>query len=107
MSRVTEIALRLNSYITIHPFESGDSAYETVLDQLYQAYAESRESDPAEIGNGFKKLESYLEMLSLDDNNTVFSLCCCLCSAYERKAFIDGIRYGACRHARKCLQPGY
>lgn len=32
-----------------HPFDSGDSECETVLDQLYQAYAESHESDPQEI----------------------------------------------------------
>ena len=26
---------------------------------------------------------------------SVFNLCCRLCSAYERKAFLDGIQYGA------------
>jgi len=25
----------------------------------------------------------------------VFNLCCSLCTAYERKAFLDGIQYGA------------
>ena len=34
-------------------------------------------------------------MLPLDNNNAVFNLCCRLCSAYERKAFIDGLQYGA------------
>ena len=34
--------------------------------------------------------------LSTDiDNITVFNLCCRLCSAYERKAFLDGLQYGA------------
>ena len=41
---MNEIAKRLNAYITAHPFDSGDSDCETVLDQLYQAYA-----DPARI----------------------------------------------------------
>lgn len=90
-----EIAHRLNAYIQAHPFNSGDSDCETVLDQLYQAYAESHESDPAEISDGFKELEEFLCTLPLDDNNTVFNLCCRLCSAYERKAFRDGILYGA------------
>ena len=85
------IAKRLNAYITAHPFDSGDSDCETVLDQLYQAYAESHESDPPEIGEGFKALEEFLCTL----NNAVFNLCCRLCSAYERKAFIDGLQYGA------------
>ena len=33
--------------------------------------------------------------LPLNDNNAVFNLCCSLCTAYERKAFIDGLQYGA------------
>ena len=85
----------LKTYIEIHPFNSGDSDCETVLDQLYQAYAESHESDPAEISSGFKKLEEFLCEIPLEDNNAVFNLCCLLCSAYERKAFLDGVQYGA------------
>ena len=90
------IAKLLNAYITAHPFDPGDSDCETVLDQLYQAYAESHESDPSEIRNGFKELDALLEHLSLDDNNAVWNLCCQLCTAYERKAFLDGLQYGAC-----------
>ena len=89
-----DIARRLDAYIQKHPFDTGDSDCETVLDQLYQAYAESHESDPEEIGNGFKELEEFLCVLPLDDNNAVFNLCCRLCSAYERKAFLDGLQYG-------------
>ena len=91
---MNSIADRLNTYIDAHPFDPGDSDCETVLDQLYQAYAESHELDPPEIGDGFKELEEFLCELPLEDNNAVFNLCCRLCSAYERKAFIDGLRYG-------------
>ena len=90
-----KIAKRLKAYIDTHPFYPDDSDCETVLDQLYQAYAESHESDPTEISDGFKALEEFLCNLPLDDNNAVFNLCCRLCSAYERKAFIDGLQYGA------------
>ena len=89
------IAKRLKAYVDKHPFDSGDSDCETVLDQLYQAYAESHESDPSEIRNGFKELDDLLSSLSLGDNNAVWNLCCQLCTAYERKAFIDGLQYGA------------
>ena len=89
------IAKRLNAHITAHPFDPGNSDCETVLDQLYQAYAESHESDPPEIGEGFKELEEFLCALPLEDNNAVFNLCCRLCSAYECKAFLDGLQYGA------------
>ena len=44
---------------------------------------------------GFKELDELLCALPLDDNNAVFNLCCSLCTAYERKAFLDGIQYGA------------
>ena len=72
----------------------GASECETVLDQIYQAYAESQESDPPEISDGFNELEDFLCTLPLDDNNAVFNLCCRLCTAYERKAFLDGLQYG-------------
>ena len=90
-----KIAQRLKAYIDAHPFDSGDSDCETVLDQLYQAYAESHESDPKDIGDVFKELEEFLHTLPLEDNNAVFNLCCRLCNAYERKAFLDGLQYGA------------
>ena len=90
-----KIAQRLKTYIDTHPFNPGDSDCETVLDQLYQAYAESHESDPPEIRDGFKELDKFLEGLSLDDNNAVWNLCCQLCTAYEHKAFIAGVQYGA------------
>ena len=89
------LAQRLKAYIETHPFDDGDSNCETVLDQLYQAYAESRESDPPEIQAGLAELESFLETMPLDDNNAVFGLCCRLCIHYERKAFLDGLQYGA------------
>ena len=85
----------LKAYTRNHPFDPGSCEGETVLDQLYQAYCESHESDPPEISNGFKELESFLESLPLDDNNADFTLCCRLCTAYEHKAFHDGLLYSA------------
>ena len=90
-----KIAQRLKAYTETHPFDPGDSACKTVLDQLYQAYQESHESDPPEIRDSFKELDELLGALPLDDNNAVFNLCCSLCTAYEHKAFVDGLQYGA------------
>ena len=92
---MANIAQLLKAYIEAHPFDPGDSDCETVLDQLYQAYQESHESDPPEISEGFKELDELLCALPLVDNNTVFNLCCRLCTAYEHKAFLDGVQYGA------------
>ena len=90
-----DISKRLEVYIKSQKFDGGTSECETVLDQIYQAYAESHESDPLEISDGFKELEEFLETLPLDDNNVVFNLCRRLCTAYEYKAFLDGLQYGA------------
>ena len=89
------IARRLKIYIEAHPFDPGESDCETVLDQLYQVYQESHESDPPDIRDGFRELDDLLGDLPLEDNNTVFNLCCSLCTAYEYKAFLDGLQYGA------------
>ena len=89
------IAQRLKAYIEAHPFDSGDSECETVLDQLFQAYQESHESDPPEIRDRFRELDNLQGHLPLEDNNAVFNLCCSLCTAYENKAFRDGVQYGA------------
>ena len=89
------IAKRLASYMDKHPIDLGDTDCETVLDQLNQAYAESHESDPPEIRDGFKELDDLLGSLPLEDNNAVWNLCCHLCTADEHKAFLDGLQYGA------------
>ena len=83
-------AQRLKSYVETHPFDSSDSDCATVLDQLYQAYQESHESDPLDIRAGFRELDDLLGHLPLEDNNAVFNLC----TAYEHKAFLDGLQYG-------------
>ena len=101
---MNDIAKKLKAYLEAHPFQAGDGESTTVLDQLYQAYAESHESDPAEIRDGFKALEQFVCTLPLSDNNAVFSLCCRLCSAYGRKAFLDGLQYGAL--LSRLLPPG-
>lgn len=91
-----EIILQnLRSYAQAHPFDVGDENCDTVLEYLFLAYINSRESDLPEIREGFVELEEFLRTLPLSDNNAVWSLCCRLCSQYEHKAFIDGFLYGA------------
>ena len=75
------IAEALRKYLHTHPYDTGD--------------AETHESDPPEIQSGFTELEDFLKTLPLDDNNAVFNLTCRLCTAYEKKAFLDGLQFGA------------
>ena len=85
----------MKAYLETHPFDSGSDDCATVLDQLYLAYANSHESDPPEIREGFAELEVLLKGLPLRDNNAVCNICYRLCGEYERQAFIDGLQYGA------------
>ena len=89
------ISEAFSAYMMAHPFDSGDPDCTTVLDQLYHAYTDSHESDPPDITALFRELSEYLETLPLDTNNSIFRLTCDLCIAYERKAFLDGLQYGA------------
>lgn len=92
----------LRDYLQSHPIDTGDDDCTTVLEQLYLAYANSHESDPPEIRAGFATLETLLESLPLKDNNAVFNLTCSLCTHYERKAFLDGVQYGAALMMELC-----
>ena len=97
------ISEALRTYLGTHPFDGGTCDSETVLEQLYQAYTDSHESDPPEITALFRELSEYLERLPLDTNNSIFRLTCDLCIAYERKAFLDGL-HGA-HLIRELLEP--
>ena len=85
----------LKHHLQTSPFDTGDPDCKTVLEQLFQAYQESHESEPQEIRDVFKELDTILSHLPLCDNDAVYGLCGSLCSAYERKAFMDGVQYGA------------
>ena len=56
-----DITQQLKAYIEAHPFDPGTSECQTVLEQLYQAYFESHESDPPEIKEVFTQLGNFLE----------------------------------------------
>lgn len=89
------ISQAMRNYLQKHPYDTGDPDCENILDLLYRVYAETHESDSPEIQSGFAELEEFLKTLPLDDNNAVFNLTCRLCTSYEKKAFLDGLQFGA------------
>ena len=89
------ISEAMKAYLETHPFNSGSDDCTTVLEQIYLAYADSRESNLPDIRKDFAELEVLLKGLPLSDNNAVCNICCRLCGEYERKAFVDGLLYGA------------
>ena len=82
----------LRNYLQIHLYVTCDPDCENILDLLYRSYTETHESDPPEIQSGFMEMEEFLKALPLGDNNTAFNLTCQHCTAYEHKAFLDGLQ---------------
>ena len=77
-------------------FQNQDTDADTVLEFLFIAYADAQGRDPKEITQGFTALNDHLEgVVSLDENNEIFSIVCGLCTACEKRAFIDAIQIGA------------
>ena len=72
-----------------------DSASDSVLEFLYAAYADEQGQDPQALKQHFVALEDHLQILSLDENNEIFTIVCSICSAYEKRAFLDGMQVGA------------
>ncbi len=67
----------------------------SVLEFLYIAYTDVQGRDPEEIDQGVIDLDDHLEDIDLDKNNEIFATVCKLCSAYEKRAFMDAIQIGA------------
>lgn len=84
-----------SQHIHTHPFHLDGADAASVLELLYITYTETLGRDPEEIDQGFINLGTYLEKLSLDENNAIFSIVCELCNAYEKRAFMDAIQLGA------------
>lgn len=77
-------------------FQHQETDAESVLEILFIAYADAQGQDSKEISDGFTSLNDHLEgVVSLDENNAIFSIVCGLCTACEKRAFIDAIQIGA------------
>jgi len=96
MKKLHEI---LNRYLQNHPIDFGMCDAETILDFLYTAFSEARESDPSETKELFAQLGTYLEALPLEINNAMFFIIIKLCTEHECRAFQEGIRWGFQLHS--------
>ena len=86
-------ALSARIYSCIRGLKNSES--DSVLEFLYTAYADEQGQDPQEIKQYFVDLDNHLKGLSLEENNEIFAIVCSICSAYEKRAFLDGIQVGA------------
>ena len=89
------IAKTLYEYIPSGVFCLKNTDAASVLEFLYIAYTDVQGRDPEEIDQGFIDLDDHLEGIDLEKNNEIFATVCRLCSAYEKRAFMDAIQIGA------------
>ena len=90
-----ETIARFREHLQNTEYQFKDDRVESVMDLLYVAYTENQGRDPKEIDQCFIDLETYLESLSLEENDSIFTLLCRICTLHEEKAFKDGLRLGA------------
>ncbi|MBE6946939.1 MAG: hypothetical protein E7454_01625 [Ruminococcaceae bacterium] len=85
----------LLTYIRTSPLPFDDGNADSVLELLYNAYANAQGADPDEIKAKFATVEDCLTGISFEMNNLIFATVCDLCLAFEKKGFMDGIRLGS------------
>lgn len=90
--KITEALLE---HIKTHNFDYGDNPAESVLDFLWLSYFEIQRADNEDIKQGFRALDKYFEGKSFEEVQYVFDIVCNLCTAYEQRAFTDGLQLGA------------
>ena len=87
---------QLKAFLEEQPRCFGEMEGGSILEILYYCYSSEKQRDETIVRYQFMKLDEILRKLTLEENNAVFSLTCGLCATTERKAFLDGIRVGAC-----------
>ena len=85
---------KLKTFLAEQPLHCEYTDANSILEMLYCYYSEENPIDSAVIRCRFRELDSILCRLPLSDNDAIFSLTCKLCSAYEQRAFLEGIQVG-------------
>lgn len=91
MSKLRE---KMIAYLSEHPIDFGYSDADTVIEFLYDAFCEARESEPSEIRELSKQLSPYLEKMPREENDAMFGIIIKMCIAHERNAFKEGFWLG-------------
>ncbi len=72
---------------------SKDEITESVLELLWQFYAEAHHTQDELVRKKERALEPIFQQLSLESEDMLFDLISELCFAYQRAAFLDGLRF--------------
>lgn len=84
----------LADHLTSQPMEFHDWDAESLLDFLFCCYTEDYPLENEDIRRCYERMEPVFEGLPREDSNHLFQNIAELCIAYERAAFIEGLRVG-------------
>lgn len=84
----------MNTYMEKLKADLAEECPESVLQMLYSVYQERYPTNSAEITEEFKQLNDVLSRLTVKECDKVWDLTCALCSEFEEKAFLEGVRVG-------------
>lgn len=84
----------LCDHLSSQPMEFHDWNADSLLDFLFCCYTEDHPLDNEAIRRCYERMEPVFEGLPREDSNQLFQNIAELCIAYERAAFIEGLRFG-------------
>lgn len=83
---------KLRAYIAENPPNFGDG--ESVLTQLYEAYADSNKMDDGTITEDFNELYRAMNGMELREMDKIIYPVCTLCRDHQRSGFAEGVKVG-------------
>lgn len=84
----------MNPYITSLQKQLLENETESAVEMLYESYCERNTPEPDTIKDNFAHLNDILGKLPLSEMDEVWYRICDLCIAYQKTAFMDGLRVG-------------
>jgi len=82
----------LQAYVSTKDLNLGDG--ESVLDLLYEAYAECNKMDDGTIKEDFNELYRLMNGMPLREMDKIIYPVCTLCRDHQKSGFVDGIKVG-------------
>lgn len=85
---------QLHKELSDYAKKCGAEETSSILEFLYYNHLSSKPIDDGRISECEKALSPVFDELSLESSDRLFDLIADLCAAYQRAAFIEGIRIG-------------
>ena len=81
-------------YLDEHPVSRYEGDFSSLLEMLHYIYTSCNPIDGDSTREGFRKLRTAMQQLSMQEQDALFSCACDLCYEYEQQAFYHGLAVG-------------